>query len=228
MASRWALRGSISYEEAMAYLYAQTNLAAYAVRTYALSITADKDDIYSYVTQQRSLKVGDLMGLAAVADLLSGPAWAALIGQWKYLRYGDREVSIPTFRVGREMRATLPNFQVLLSRRGPLLGGRSTINVGGRFPVEVSIDASLDEPGIAVGAQLHAPLTPKLTLRPFGRFSYSQSDRAGGVAGVEAEYKLAPWVGISATLSYRRDDLLSEPEGAAEGVQGRAAVTLDF
>jgi hypothetical protein len=101
------------------------------------------------------------------------------------------------------MRATLPNFQVLQSSRGPLLGGRSTINVNGRFPVEVSTDASLGEPGIAVGAQLHAPLTPSLTLSPFGRFSYSQGEGAGGLLGLEAHYKLAPWVGISATLSYR-------------------------
>src|SRR5262249_59762496 len=74
MVSRWALRGNISYEEAMAYLYAQTNLAAYAVRTFALSIKADEDDVYNYVTHKRGLGVGDLMGLAAVTDLLSGPA----------------------------------------------------------------------------------------------------------------------------------------------------------
>lgn len=235
MVSRWALRRNISYQEAMAYLYAQTNLAAYAVRTFALSIKDNKDDIYYYVANQRSLSVGQLMGLAAVADLLSGPAWAALIGQINYLRHGERLVSIPTFKVGQETRATLPNFQLLLSRRGPLLGGRSTINVGGKFPVEVSIDASLDEPGIAAGAQLHAPLTPALTLSPFGRFSYSQSEGAGGLAGLEARYKFAHGVGISATLSYRKNDLLSEPEGShkkdlseAEGLAGRAALTLDF
>ena len=228
MVSRWALRKSISYQEAMAYLYAQTNLAAYALRTFALSITASKDDVYSYVTSQGGLSVGELLGLAAVADLLSGPAWAALLGQWNYLRHGERQVRIPTFKVGREMRATLPNFQVLLAKSGPLLGGRSTINVNGKFPVEVSIDASLGEPGIAVGGKLHAPLTPKLTLIPFGRFSYSQSEGAGGLAGLEAHYKLAPFVGISATMSYRKDDLLTAPEGAAEGWQGRAALTLSF
>ena len=228
MASRWALRGSISYQEAMAYLYAKTNLAAYAVRTFALSITDNSDDIYNYTTKQGSLSAGELMGLAAVADLLSGPAWAALIGQWNYLRHGERQVSIPTFKIGSEMRATLPNFQVLLSKRGPLLGGRSTLNVGGRFPLEVSIDASLDEPGIAAGAQLHAPLTPKLTLSPFGRFSYTEGQGAGGLLGLEAQYKLTPWLGISATLSYRKEDLLTEPEGASEGLQGRGAMTLEF
>ena len=228
MASRWALRGSISYQEAMAYLYAKTNLAAYAVRTFALSIKEDKDDIYNYTTNQGSLSVGELMGLAAVADLLSGPAWAALMGQLDYVLYGKRRVNIPTFKIGSEMRATLPNFQVLLSKRGPLLGGRSTLNVGGRFPLEVSIDASLDEPGIAAGAQLHAPLTPKLTLSPFGRFSYTESQGAGGLLGLEAQYKLTPWLGISATLSYRKEDLLTEPEGASEGLQGRGAMTLEF
>jgi hypothetical protein len=228
MASRWALRGSISYQEAMAYLYAKTNLAAYAARTFLLSKTASEDDIYKYATTQGSLSPGELMGLAAVADLLSGPAWAALIGQWNYLLHGDRQVSIPTFKIGREIRATLPNFQVLLSKHGPLLGGRSTLNVGGRFPLEVSIDASLDEPGIAAGAQLYAPLTPKLTLSPFGRFSYSQSEGAGGQLGLEAQYKLTPWLGISATLSYRKQDLLTGAEGASEGLQGRGAMTLEF
>jgi hypothetical protein len=87
---------------------------------------------------------------------------------------------------------------------------------------------SLDEPGIAVGAQLHAPLTPNLTISPFGRFSYSQSEGAGGLVGLEANYKLGSVVGISARLSYRTDDLLTQPEGAGAGLAGSAALTLDF
>ena len=59
MASRWALRRSIIYQEAMAYLFAQTNMAAYAVRTFALSINANQDDVYYYVTDQGSLSVAN-------------------------------------------------------------------------------------------------------------------------------------------------------------------------
>ncbi len=228
MASRWALRGDISYQEAMAYLYAQTNMAAYALRTLALSIKAPEDDINSYVTKQGSLSVGELFALAAATDLLSGPAWAALIGQFNYILHGERRVEIPTFKVGREMRATIPNWRLLLSSRGPLLGGRSTINVGGRIPVEVSIDRSLDEPGIAVGAQAHWAPMPSLRLSAFGRASFSESEGVGGLGGVEAQYNITPLVGISARLSYRKKDLLTQPEGAAEGLEGRAALTFDF
>ena len=158
MASRWALRGSISYQEAMAYLYAKTNLAAYAVRTFALSITDNSDDIYNYTTKQGSLSAGELMGLAAVADLLSGPAWAALIGSGTTCGMESGRSASHLQDRQRDARDAA-QLQVLLSKRGPLLGGRSTLNVGGRFPLEVSIDASLDEPGIAAGAQLHAPLS---------------------------------------------------------------------
>src|SRR5439155_1128169 len=101
----------------------------------------------------------------------------------------SRMVSRWALRKSISYQEAMAYLQVLLSRRGPLLGGRSTINVNGRFPVEVSIDASLDEPGLAVGAQLHAPITPALTLSPFGRFSYSQSEGAGGLLGIEARYK---------------------------------------
>lgn len=232
LASRWALNGTINYQEAMTYLYAQTNLAAYAVRTLAKSaggsVEKDKDDIYKYVTSQNGLSVGELMAIAAVADLLSGPAWAALIGQWNYLRHGERKVNIPSFSLGGDRRATLPNWQLLLSTKGPLLGGRSTLRFGGRFAVEASVDVGLGEPSVAMGAQLHAALTPQLTLVPFGRFSYSKSEGAGGLAGLEAQYKLTPLVGVSATLSYRKDDILSEPDGAAEGLGARAAITFGF
>jgi hypothetical protein len=71
-------------------------------------------------------------------------------------------------------------------------------------------------------------LTPKLVLSPFGRFSYSEKEGAGGLLGLEARYDLTPLVGISARLSYRENDILTEPEGAAEGLQGRAALTLKF
>ncbi|HEX5085213.1 MAG TPA: hypothetical protein VFY40_24515, partial [Blastocatellia bacterium] len=145
-----------------------------------------------------------------------------------YILHGERRVEIPTFKVGREMRATIPNWQLLLSSRGPLLGGRSTINVGGRIPVEVSIDMSLDEPGIAVGAQAHWAPKPSLRLSAFGRASFSESEGAGGLGGIEAQYNITPLVGISARLSYRKKDLLTQPEGAAEGLEGRAALTFDF
>ena len=192
MVSRWALRQSISYQEAMAYLYAQTNLAAYAVRTFALSIQAGgKDDIANYTAKQGSLSVGELVALAAVADLLSGPALAALVGQWKYLRHGERQVSIPSVTLGSDLRLTLPNFQVLLGAKGPLLGGRSTLIVNDRIPVEFSVDTRLGEAGVAVGGQLHAPLTKSLTLSPFARLSYGSSEGVGGQLGLEARYMLA-------------------------------------
>jgi hypothetical protein len=126
------------------------------------------------------------------------------------------------------MRATIPNWQVLLASRGPILGGRSTINVGGSLPVEVSLDASLDEPGIAVGGQLHWSPTPQLRLSPFGRASFSESEGAGVYGGLEVQYNLSPLVGISGRLTYREDDLLAQPEGAKERWEGRAALTLDF
>jgi Domain of unknown function (DUF4157) len=228
MVSRWALRHSISYQEAMAYLYAQTNLAAYAARTFALSIRAGgKDDIANYAASQGSLSVGELLALAAMADLLSGPAWAALLGQWNYLRYGERQVNIPSWAIGSDLRLTLPNFQVLVGAKGPLLGGRSTLLVNDRIAIELSVDTRFGTSGLAVGGQLHAQLTPSLTLSPFARLSYGSGEGTGGVLGLEARYRLGP-VGLSATLSYRKDDILSEPENASEGLQGRAALTLKF
>jgi Domain of unknown function (DUF4157) len=225
MVSRWALRRSISYQEAMAYLYAQTNLAAYAARTLALSKKGGSDDVGNYTSNQGSVSVGELLALATVADLLSGPAWAALFGQWNYLRHGERQVSIPNVSLGSNLQVTLPNFQVLLGAKGPLLGGRSTLTVNDKFPIELSVDTRLGEGGVAVGGQLHAPLTRSLTLSPFGRLSYGSSEGAGGVLGLEARYMIGP-VGLSATLSYRKADILSAPEGASEGLQGRAAIVL--
>ncbi len=227
MVSRWALRQSISYQEAMAYLYAQTNLAAYAARTLALSKPGGSDDVANYTSNQGSFSVGELLALSAVADLLSGPAWAALIGQWNYLRHGERQVRIPELKLGADTRLTLPNFQVLLGAKGPLLGGRSTLTINDRFSVELSVDTRLDEGGIAVGGQLHAPVTKSLTLSPFGRLSYGSSEGVGGTLGLDARYMLGP-VGLSLTLSYRKQDILSEPESASEGLQGRAALTLKF
>jgi hypothetical protein len=222
----WSLRGEISYQEAMAYLYAQTNLAAYAVRTFALSIgPGGSDDIANYVASRPGMSVGQLMLLAATLDLISGPAWAALIGQYRYLRYGDRSVTMPTFNVG-SLRVTVPNWQMLLTTGGPVVGGRFALNAGGRVPVQVSLDTRIGAPGMAIGAQAHIPATPRLRLSPFARGTATST--GGYLLGVEVQYDLLDWVGLSGTIGIRQNDLLAEPEGAGEGVFGSAALTLDF
>lgn len=225
--SRWALRRDIRYQEALAYLLAQTNLALYTARTLSLKSPPAKDDINNYVTNTRSLSTRQLLMVAALADLLSGPTWAAAIGQIEYLRTGRRRVQIPEFSLGGQ-RLTFPDFQMQLLSSGPLLGGRMFLNAGGRIPVEFSFDTQLTSPGVAVGATFHAlpVLTPKLRVSPFLRVTID--DPAGIALGAEVNYQIAPWVGISGTLGVRKNDLLTEPALGAGEIAGGGALTLSF
>jgi len=84
-----------------------------SARTLSLSSPAASDDINNYVTQTGSLSTGQLLAVAALADLLSGPAWEALIGQYKFISSGLRRVAIPTFTLG-EQTLTYPHFQMQL------------------------------------------------------------------------------------------------------------------
>ncbi len=227
MYSRWALSGNMRYQEAMAYLLAQTNLAAYATRTISLSNPPSRDDIAAYVKDVPGMTTGKLLAVAALTDLLSGPAWAALIGQYRFIRHGGRRVSMPTLHVGG-LRMTLPHWQMLLTSQGPLVGGRMILNPGGNLPVEVTLDTRWSEPGAAVGVRVHEipVLTPDLRISPFLRATVA--DPIGIYTGVEVRYDLAPWVGVSGQLGFRKNDLLSEPEGRGDGVEGGAALNLRF
>lgn len=227
MYTRWALRGNVRYQEAMAYLLAQTNLALYTARTLSLSNPPSKDDINNYVTRTGSLSTGQLLAVAALADLLSGPSWAALIGQYRFLRSGERRVEIPTFTLGGQ-RLTYPHFQMQLLSGGPVLGGRMFLNPAGRLPVEFTFDTSLSEPGVAVGATFHAipVLTPNLRISPFIRATVA--DPMGIAIGVDVNYQIAPWLGISGRLGIRKNDLLTEPALPSGLVEGGGAVTLSF
>ncbi|CAG0999566.1 hypothetical protein BURK2_02905 [Burkholderiales bacterium] len=227
MYTRWALRGNVRYQEAMAYLLAQTNLALYTARTLSLSNPPSKDDINNYVTRTGSLSTGQLLAVAALADLLSGPSWAALIGQYRFLRSGERRVEIPTFTLGGQ-RLTYPHFQMQLLSGGPVLGGRIFLNPAGRIPVEFTFDTSLSEPGIALGATFHAipVLTPNLRVSPFIRTTIA--DPVGIAVGVDVNYQIAPWIGISGRLGIRKNDLLREPALPGGLVEGGGALTLSF
>jgi hypothetical protein len=224
---RWALSGEIRYQEALAYLLAQTNLAAYAVRTMSLSNPPAKDDIASYVANSHSLSTGQLLLVAAMTDLLSGPAWAALLGQGRFVLSGQRRVQMPTFGIGGQT-LTFPHWQMLLTSQGPLLGGRMILNPRGSLPVEFTFHTSLSDPAVAVGAQLRglSVLTPRLQFSPFVRATVA--DPLGIYAGVNVSYDLAPWVGISGTLAFRHNDLLAEPEGKGNGVEAGGALNLRF
>ncbi|CAG0966632.1 hypothetical protein GPROT1_01228 [Gammaproteobacteria bacterium] len=227
MYTRWALRGNVRYQEAMAYLLAQTNLALYTARTLSLSNPPSKDDINNYVTRTGSLSTGQLLAVAALADLLSGPSWAALIGQYRFLRSGERRVEIPTFTLGSQT-LTYPHFQMQLLSGGPVLGGRIFLNPAGRIPVEFTFDTSLSEPGIALGATFHAipVLTPNLRISPFIRTTIA--DPVGIAVGVDVNYQIAPWIGISGRLGIRKNDLLREPALPGGLVEGGGALTLSF
>jgi hypothetical protein len=227
MYDRWALSGNIRYQEALAYLLAQTNLAAYAVRTISLSDPPAKDDINAYVTRSGTISTGQLLIVAALTDLLSGPAWAALIGQGRFVATGERRIQMPTFNLGGQT-LTLPHWQMLLTSQGPPLGGRMILNPRGRLPVEFTFHTSLNDPAVAVGAQLRnlSVLTPRLQFSPFLRAT--AADPLGIYAGVNVSYDLAPWVGITGTLAFRHNDLLAEPEGKGSGFEGGVGLTTRF
>jgi hypothetical protein len=136
-------------------------------------------------------------------------------------------VEIPTFTLGSQT-LTYPHFQMQLLSGGPVLGGRIFLNPAERIPVEFTFDTSLSEPGVALGATFHAipVLTPNLRISPFIRTTIA--DPVGIAVGVDVNYQIAPWIGISGRLGIRKNDLITEPALPSGLVEGGGALTLSF
>ncbi len=229
----WALAGGTRYQEALGFLLAQTNLALYAARTYSLGKnTASSDDIASYVSRLRAdghnVEVPHLLAMAAAADLLSPSFWAALIGGARFLFSGQRQVSVPTVRLGR-VELALPHLYMLLTKKGPALGLSTFVNPHGRVPVELGATARTDGSGAAVSARLHhVPLFGPLSVNPFLRLSYQSHQGAGVAVGADLDVEINRHVGLRLGGSYRRNDLLRDVEGKKDGVEAHGAVRLSF
>ncbi len=236
MMRQWALNGGTRVHEAVAMLLAQTNLAAYATRSAIIGENAPSyDDIAGYVDDLRrsgqDISMPRLAGMAIAADLLSAPFWAALIGGVRFVTHGDRVVPYPSIPAG-QWDIALPSFQVLLTSRGPVVGGRTfaSTEVGGsRVSVELSGDARTDGSGGAIGLGINGiPLgTPRVQLSPYVRGTIDHG-RPGVAAGADLHLSITDTIGVSAGASYRSGDLLAEPMGQRDGFEGHAALTLSF
>jgi len=231
--SRMARSGNVNYQEAAAYFLTQTNLFFYTARTKYLVLTSkpDTDDDLDSYTTKTGHSLNKLLVMSALTNLLSYPLLNTFYNSIAYLWTGSRKVKVPTFGAfGQQF--TFPHFQMLLTTQGPILGNRIILNPTGKLPLEFTFDVQLgatnDVEGVALGAKLHDLTlgTPKLHISPFLRATVA--DSAGIFGGADIRYDLTPWVGITGTLGFRKNDLLNEAEGKEDGFEGNAALTFSF
>jgi hypothetical protein len=233
MYRRWARNGSARYQEAMGYLLAQTNLGLYAARTVARGEGApSSDDIANYVelmnARGHKISQGQLLAMAACADLASAPVWAALKGQYDFLARGDRRVEIPTFEIG-DVSATFPNFQTYLAADGPVIGGQLLVNPEKEHPVELSFHTRYDGSAQAVGAKLYdLALTDDVTVNPYLRVTRDHVHGDGVMVGSEVRYRAGERLDLVGAVEFNHNDLLSEPQGRDQGLSGYVGVALRF
>jgi hypothetical protein len=230
----WARNGRASYPEAMAFLLAETNTALYAARSAVRGANnaPSSDDIAAYIAglnaRGHKITVGHLVAMSAVSDLLSAPAWAAMIGQIRYLANGDRSVEIPRFKVG-SLEATFPIFHTLLTSEGPVMGGRLLLDPRGKVPVELSMDVRVDGSAAAIGAKvLDVPLVKSLSLNPFLRLTADGRSGAGARVGTDLRWSISDSVSVIGTAAFQARDLLAEPEGKKSGLDLSISVGFKF
>jgi hypothetical protein len=232
--SRMARSGMVNYQEAAGYFLAQTNLFFYTARTKYLESKGtppDKDDLYFYANNVKGWSLNKILVLSALTNMLSYPLLNIFYNSLAYLWTGNRKVKVPTFDMF-DQEFTFPHFQMLLTTEGPVLGSRMILNPTGKLPLEFTFDVQLgadnDVTGVALGAKLHdlSIGTPKLHISPFLRATVA--DSAGIFGGADIRYDLTPWVGITGTLGFRKNDLLNQAEGREDGIEGSAALTFSF
>jgi hypothetical protein len=233
----WAKRGSTDYQEAMAYLLAQSNLGLYAARTLARGDnTPSSDDIAQYVElmQQRGHKIsqGQLLAMSAVADLASAPMWAALKGQYDFLLKGERKIDMPSFKIG-ETQFAYPNMQAYLGADGPVLGGTIIVDPDKKHPIELSAHTRYDATAQAIGAKIYdLALSDGMSVNPYLRVTRDEVNVPGIAVGSELRYtvyesdKLA--VDMLGQVEFSHNDLLQDIKRKQDGLNAYVGFQVHF
>ncbi len=226
----WGRNGDTSYQEALAYLLAQTNLGLYAIRTSALAHPPDFDDINAYVNDMKakgqSLTTFDLAAQATTATLLSAPFWAALVGGTRFLIDGTRRIKLPAIDIGGA-HVTLPSFHYLLGVDSRVVGATTFVDWGRPTKIEVSVDERTDRRGGALGLRLDdIPIAPRVTASPFLRVT--KGPALGVYTGTDIEFRLSDRLSLSGEVVYRRHDIRTQPEGMPDGLSFSGGLRARF
>ncbi len=235
MFQKWARNQGTSCMEAMGFLLAQTNLALYSSMTPLMekkgAPVPSENDVRAYLDSLaqngRKLTTGQLTAMAIAADLVSAPVWASLIGQVRYLAGGERNIEMPTFKIG-DVKSTFPNTHLLLTTEGPVLGANVVLNPDKKTPVELSLEVRTDLKAAAVGVKLDdLKLAPNVSVNPFLRGTID-GGKPGMLVGAEVRADLGQGAALVGSVAYRHDDLLAGPEGRTNGVNAQVGISVPF
>ena len=215
--SLWALDGSITYQEGLAYLMQPTSFLYYCLKSAHSrnqpSGASPRDDIYVYQQSlQAPVSIDSLVLLSTLPMLLSGGFWAAVLGQLDFLQSGHRRISMPTIKLG-EARITAPNLHVFLGLQGPIIGGRMFVLFERKPALEVGIDVSYAQTKVvALFTKVHGlRLCPWLSISPFIRTSFSFTEPWGISVGSDVSIQVHNRLQWIFRASYDRNDLLMAP-----------------
>ncbi len=202
-------------QDAIAYCLNSGGLTAYSLITIASSNPSATNDIANYTAGGWTWSPRDLF-IAGAWSMI--PAISTLLYTGvNFVGYNERRFELPSVGIGGA-RLTLPQTQVVLTSQGPVLGARSMLRPGGRWPdFELTTDVRpTSDAAVAVGVRVHGITIPGVSWLELGASSRVTIGRTSGFQGdVEATFQPSPASPLGINLSVggaTTGDLLAEPE----------------
>ena len=208
-------KGKESLPYATANFLSKTNPFFYSFASRMGWLPGNDDDVKNYIgdLSKRGVDLNPttltlLMGLTTAA---SGGVWGYGKGLGKYLWSGDLDFEVPTYSLGG-VDWSHPDFRVLLSRGGPLVGAQTVANPRGSHPVELSADIGTHTAAAAITGKLFnfKPFGPRVIFTPFGGLSAAREFGGGFRVGTDVRIPIGRGFELMATGAVSKDFLHSE------------------
>lgn len=233
--------GSMSFDESMAFSFRKLSGVTYDLytgRAFGYHRPGEVGDIERYTSLLRAKGIA-MTGAgfamqAALSDLLTFRLWEAWAGNWRYLRYGEREKENFAWRAG-DWTVLPPLVNGYLTPRGVFYDvalfshppGPGSLETRFGWDADFLGSGKVDRMRLGGGYALEIPLakTVRARLAPSGFATLRRSGfgPAGWIAALETGLRLYDRAGIGLRLEYGRDDLV---EHVAKGKEEGLLLTL--